>query len=77
MLQPMTVERVTNRIWGIFSSLDRNLASDDGGRRALLKAHMASLIERGEHNADKLTVDGLVYMKELTSHTKKAVRRRV
>jgi hypothetical protein len=69
MSQPMTVEQVTNRVWGIFTSLDRTLATDDGGRRALLKAHIASLGERGEHNADKLTVDGLVYMKGITSHT--------
>jgi hypothetical protein len=76
MSQSMTVEQVTNRVWGIFSSLDRGLANDDGRRRALLKAHVTSLVERGEHNADKLTVDGLVYMKELTSHTKKPVTRR-
>jgi hypothetical protein len=37
---------------------------------------IASLAERGEHNADKLTVDGLVYLKNLTSHKKKPVKRR-
>lgn len=64
MMHQMTVERVTNRVWGIFSSLDHDAADD--GHRALLKARIASLVERGEHNTDRLTVDGLVYLKELT-----------
>jgi hypothetical protein len=69
-----SVERVTNRVWGIFSSLEHGIAGDNN-RRALLRAYIASLAERGEHNADKLTVDGLVYLKNLTSH-KKPVKRR-
>jgi hypothetical protein len=76
MSQPITVERVTNRVWGIFSSLDRSLGSDDGERRALLMAHIASLVGRGERNVDRLTVDGLVYLKDLTSHKKKPSKRR-
>jgi hypothetical protein len=75
MLHQMTVERATNRVWGIFSSLDHGSAGNDN-RRELLKAHIASLVERGEHNTDKLTVDGLVYLKNLTSHKKKPVKRR-
>jgi hypothetical protein len=70
-----TVERVTNRAWSIFSSLDHGSA-DNNNHRALLRAHIASLAERGERNVDKLTVDGLVYLKSLTSHKKKPVRRR-
>ena len=75
MAHETTVERVTNRVWGIFSSLDHGVASNNN-RRALLRAYIASLAERGEHNADKLTVDGLVYLKGLTSHNKKPVKRR-
>ena len=67
-----TVERVTNRVWGIFSSLDHGVASNNN-RRALLRAYIASLAERGEHNPDKLTV---VYLKGLTFHKKKPVKRR-
>jgi hypothetical protein len=74
MAHETTVERVTNRVWGIFSSLDHGIAGNNN-RRALLRAHIASLAERGEHNADKLTVDGLVYLKDLT-HKKKLVKRR-
>src|SRR6266404_3390187 len=48
----------------------------NNNRRAILRAYIASLAERGEHNADKLTVDGLVYLKNLTSHKKKPVKRR-
>ena len=72
MVHETTVERVTNRVWGIFSSLDHGIAGNND-RRALLRAYIASLAERGEHNADKLTVDGLVYSKNLTSHQKKPV----
>jgi hypothetical protein len=74
MVHETTVERVTNRVWGIFSSLDHGIAGNNN-RRALLRAYIASLAERGEHNADKLTVDGLVYLKNLTSHKKKPVKR--
>jgi hypothetical protein len=73
MAHETTVERVTNRVWGIFSSLD---VAGNNNRRALLRAYIASLAERGEHNADKLTVDGLVYLKCLTSHNKKPAKRR-
>lgn len=65
MQRQMTVERVTNRAWGIFCSLEHSIEGDDD-RRASLKAHIATLIERGEHNTDKLTVDGLVYLRNLT-----------
>jgi hypothetical protein len=58
MVHETTVERVTNRVWGIFSSLDHGIAGNNN-RRALLRAYISSLAERGEHNADKLTVDGL------------------
>jgi len=75
MVHDTTVERVTNRVWGIFSSLEHDIA-EDNDRRALLRAYVASLAERGEHNADKLTVDGLVYLKNLTSHNKKPVKRK-
>jgi hypothetical protein len=75
MVHEITVERVTNRVWGIFSSLDHGIAGNNN-RRALLRAYIASLAERGEHNADKLTVDGLVYLKNLTCHKKKPVKRR-
>jgi hypothetical protein len=75
MVHEMTVERVTNRVWGIFSALDHGIAGNDN-HRVLLKAYIASLAERGEHNADKPTVDGLVYLKNLTSHKKKPVERR-
>jgi hypothetical protein len=75
MVHEATVERVTNRVWGIFSALDHGIAGNNN-RRALLRAYIASLAERGEHNADKLTVDGLVYLKNLTSHKKKPVKRR-
>jgi hypothetical protein len=74
MVHDTTVERVTNRVWGIFSSLEHGIA-EDNNRRALLGAYIASLAERGEHNADKLTVDGLD-LKNLTSHNKKPVKRR-
>jgi hypothetical protein len=74
MVHEMTVERVTNRVWGIFSSLDHGVAGNNN-RRVLLKSYIASLAERGEHNADKLTVDGLVYLRNLT-HKKKPVKRR-
>ena len=75
MVHDTTVERVTNRVWSIFSSLDHGIA-ENNNRRALLRAYIASLAELGEHNADKLTVDGLVYLKDLTSHKKKPVKRR-
>jgi hypothetical protein len=75
MVHETTVERVTNRVWGIFSSLDHGIAGNNN-RRALLRGYIASLAERGEHNTDKLTVDGLVYLKNLTSHKKKPVKRR-
>jgi hypothetical protein len=75
MVHDTTVERVTNQVWGIFSSLEHGIA-EDNNRRRLLSAYIASLAERGEHNADKLTVDGLVYLKNLTSHNKKPVKRR-
>ena len=74
MAHEAIVDRVTNRVWGIFSSLDHGLV-DNNNRRALLRAHIASLAERGEHNVDKLTVDGLVYMKGLTAHNKKPAKR--
>jgi hypothetical protein len=74
MVHEATVERVTNRVWGIFSALDHGIA-ENNNRRALLRAYIASLAEHGEHNADKLTVDGLVYLQNLTSH-KKPVKRR-
>jgi ABC-type multidrug transport system fused ATPase/permease subunit len=64
MVYETTVERVTNRVWGIFSSLDHGIGGNNN-RQALLRAYIASLAERGEHNADKLTVDGLVYLKNL------------
>jgi hypothetical protein len=48
MVHDTTVERVTNRVWGIFSSLERGIA-EDNNRRALLRAYIASLAERGEH----------------------------
>ena len=72
MVHETTVDRVTNRVWGIFSSLDHGIAGNNN-RRALLRAYIASLAERGEH---KLTVDGLVYLKNLTSTKKKPVKRR-
>ena len=75
MAHEATVEQVTNRVWGIFSALDHGIAGNNN-RRALLRAYIASLAERGEHNADKLTVDGLVYLKNLTAHNKKPVKRR-
>jgi hypothetical protein len=75
MSHQMTIERVTNRVWGIFSSLNRGPAND-GNCRTRLKAHIGYLVERGEHNADRLTVDGLVFLKELTTHQKKSVMRR-
>jgi hypothetical protein len=74
MAHEATVEQVTNRVWGIFSALDHGIAGNNN-RRALLRAYIASLAERGERNADKLTVDGLVYLQNLTSH-KKSVKRR-
>ena len=55
MVHETTVERVTNRVWSIFSSLDHGIAGNND-RRALLRAYIASLAERGEHNADKLTI---------------------
>ena len=75
MVHEMRVERVTNRVWGIFSSLDHGVAGNNN-RRVLLKAYIASPAERGKRNADKLTVDGLVYLRNLTSHKKKPVKRR-
>jgi hypothetical protein len=66
----MTVEQVTNRVWGIFCSLEHSIEGDDD-RRASLKAHIAALIKRGEQNTDRLTVDGLVYLRN-----KKRARRR-
>ena len=75
MAHEATVEQVTNRVWGIFSALDHGIAGNNN-RRALLRAYIASLAERGERNADKLTVDGLAYLKDLTSHKKKPVKRR-
>ena len=75
MVHETTIERVTNRVWGIFSSLNQG-PTDDVNCRTLLKAHIGSLVGRGEHNADRLTVDGLVYLKELTTHKKKSVKRR-
>jgi hypothetical protein len=64
MLRQMTVEQVSNRVWGIFCSLEHNIEGDVK-RRESLKAHIATLVERGEHNPDKLTVDGLVYLRNL------------
>jgi hypothetical protein len=61
----MTVEQVSNRVWGIFCSLEHSIEGNDKCR-ASLKAHIATLVERGEHNTDKLTVDGLVYLRNLT-----------
>jgi len=75
MLRQMTVERVTNRAWGIFCSLEHSIRGDDD-RRASLKAHIATLMERGEHNTDKLTVDGLVYLRGLSPNKKRPARRR-
>jgi hypothetical protein len=63
MSHQMTIERVTNRVWGIFSSLNRGPANDGNCRTR--QAHIGYLVERGEHNADRLTVDGLVFLKEL------------
>ena len=74
MQRQMTVEQVTNRVWGIFCSLEHSIEGDDD-RRASLKAHIATLIERGELNIDRLTVDGLVHLRNLTPN-KKRVRRR-
>jgi hypothetical protein len=37
MVHDTTVERVTNRVWGIFSSLDHGIA-ENNNRRALLRA---------------------------------------
>jgi len=71
----MTVERVANRAWGIFCSLEHSIQGDDD-RRASLKAHIATLMERGEHNTDKLTVDGLVYLRGLSPNKMRPVRRR-
>jgi hypothetical protein len=76
MVHETTVERVTNRAWSIFSSLDHGGIAGNNNCRALLRAYIESLAERGEHNADKLTVDGLVYLKNFTSHKKKPVKRR-
>jgi hypothetical protein len=64
MPRQMTVEQVRIRVWGIFCSLEHSIEGDDK-RRASLKAHIATLVERGEHNTDKLTVDGLVYLRNL------------
>jgi hypothetical protein len=75
MAHETTVEKVTNRVWGIFSSLDHRIA-DNNDRRTLLRVYIASLAERGEHNADRLTVDGLVYLKGLTSRNKQPAKRR-
>jgi hypothetical protein len=63
IMHQMMIERVTNRVWGIFSSLNHKHADN---RRELLKTHIVSLVARGEQNGDKLTVDGLVSL--LTSH---------
>ena len=64
MPRQMTVEQVSNRVWGIFCSLEHSIEGDDK-RRASLKAHIATLVELGEHNTDKLTVEGLVYLRNL------------
>jgi hypothetical protein len=37
MVHDTTVERVTNRVWRIFSSLDHGIA-ENNNRRALLRA---------------------------------------
>jgi hypothetical protein len=65
MARQMTVEQVTNRVWGIFCSLERSIDGNDD-RRASLKAYIATLIEGGEHNADRLTVEGLVHLRNLS-----------
>jgi hypothetical protein len=70
MMHQMTIERVTNRVWGIFTSLNQDNQANNDNRRELLKAHIVSLVARGEQNGDRLTVDGLVYLKELSSHKK-------
>jgi len=75
MQRQMTVEQVTNRVWGIFCSLEHSIKGDDD-RRASLKAHIATLIERGELNIDRLTVDGLVHLRNLTPNKKRVRRRR-
>jgi hypothetical protein len=54
----MTVERVTNRVGHLL--LSHHGSAGINNCRELLQAHIASLVERGEHNTDKLTVDGLV-----------------
>jgi hypothetical protein len=75
MQRQMAIERVTNRAWGIFCSLEHSIQGDDD-RRASLKAHIATLMELGEHNTDKLTVDGLVYLRVLSRNKKGPIRRR-
>jgi hypothetical protein len=74
MQRQMTIERVTNRAWGIYCSLEHSIQGDDD-RRASLKAHIATLMELGEHNTDKLTVDGLVYLRVLSGNKKGPIRR--
>ena len=74
MQRQMTVEQVTNRVWGIFCSLEHSIQGDDE-RRASLKVHIATLIKGGEYNIDRLTVDGLVHLRNLTPHTKRVRRR--
>ena len=64
MPRQMTVEQVSNRVWSIFCSLEHGIEGDDK-RRASLEAHIATLVELGEHNTDKLTVEGLVYLRNL------------
>jgi len=54
----------------------RRLEAITKDRQASLKAHIATLIERGEYNTDKLTVDGLVYLRGLSPNKKRPVRRR-
>jgi hypothetical protein len=76
MMHQMTVERVTNRVWGIFTSLEQDHRANNEKRRELLKAHIVSLVERGERNGDRLTVDGLTYLKELSFPKKKSIKQR-
>jgi hypothetical protein len=48
MAHETTVERVTNRVWGIFSSLDHGVASNNN-RRALLRAYAGRYSEHTSH----------------------------
>jgi len=50
MVRDTTVQRVTNRVWGIFSSLDHGIA-ENNNRRASLRAYIASLAPRSQLQA--------------------------